>query len=382
MSSEPGENASTKPRRRLSLGYALLVGGILLAVSLLVGMPLLTQGDELSSTGTMGDGPSTAEPTPSPTGNADSFDPVELDSGEAATPDGPRERLGCEAFASLFTQVEPPFESVDDARAALEAFEQFAQQAPLEVADEAIIARDTFQELLDLEAVPPRLTPEYFPEEDLDDPVKVAEGIARFFQDNPDFTPAAKLLQDYYDSRCASGDTAADQPAEASTSEVSFTHPSWGEVRLVVEGPASPPGPATVTVYDLAGTVRWTYENESLYSLDLAGTGQYLPEYIEADPVDGPVDDTGHIFLTFNPGRYDGVIVLSPVDDGFEDFATLPPSDGYDTRFYNAYAIDVNGDGVYEVESFENDCVPSCAEAEATSTIYVWNGEDYVKEAP
>lgn len=385
MSTEPDGKGSGTRRRRLSLGHVLLAGGILLAVGLLVGVPLLIQGEETSSTGTLGEEQASEGPSRTPDSGSrtdQALEAFEPDRGEAVPPGGRDQGSGCEAFVPFFREIEPPFDSVDDLKVALDAIDRLAQGAPAEVAEEATIASDTFHELLDLDAEPARLAPDYFPEESLNDPAKVAEGIANFFQDHPDFARAGEVLQDYYDSHCAGARLAADEPTEATTREVSFNHPSWGDVRLVIEEPASPPGPATIKVYDRAGSVRWSYENELFYSLGLVGEGEYVPDFVDADPVDGPIDGTGHIFLTFNPGRYDGVIVLAPVSDGFESFETLPPSDGYDTRFYNAYAIDVDGDGVYEVDSLLIDCVPSCAESDITSTMFVWNGKDYVEETP
>jgi hypothetical protein len=40
--------------------------------------------------------------------------------------------------------------------------------------------------------------------------------------------------------------------------------------------------------------------------------------------------------------------------------------------------VDVDGDGVFEVHSSVNTCDPSCAEGDYITTIYRWNGTDYV----
>ena len=33
------------------------------------------------------------------------------------------------------------------------------------------------------------------------------------------------------------------------------------------------------------------------------------------------------------------------------NFGTLPPPDGYDGRFYSAHTFDLEGDGIYEIET-------------------------------
>jgi hypothetical protein len=160
---------------------------------------------------------------------------------------------------------------------------------------------------------------------------------------------------------------------------INFTHPSWGPVRLIIRqfsSDESEPGPASLEVIDEAGEVRFSYQNEFMYSFAPMGTGLYSGGMRGAPPIDA----AGHIFLDFNPGRYNGVIVLAPTPDGFNDFETLPPSDGYNTRFYYAETTDPDGDGTYEVQASGNDCEPSCAGGTTTSDLYRWNGSEYAVE--
>lgn len=145
------------------------------------------------------------------------------------------------------------------------------------------------------------------------------------------------------------------------TGVVAFEHPTWGPSSLVTSGVEA--GDYELDVVDADGAVVWSHQ---------FGTNWY-----ELAPNDPAVDDTGHLFVDFNPGRYNGIIILSPVEDGFEDFATLPAYGDYNTRFYYADAVDVDGDGMLEVEVSENDCNPSCADGAITSTVYAWDGEDY-----
>ncbi len=53
----------------------------------------------------------------------------------------------------------------------------------------------------------------------------------------------------------------------------------------------------------------------------------------------------GRIFIDYDPGRYNGVIILGPTVDGFEDFDALPPAGDYLGRFYYAEATDADRDG-------------------------------------
>jgi len=149
-----------------------------------------------------------------------------------------------------------------------------------------------------------------------------------------------------------------------------FVHPTWGLVKLVTDRNSEDgltPGPASLTVTDAAGVVRFSWRHEDLYWFGPAGTSPYADP---KDQVQSPVDTLGHIFLTFDPGRYNGVIVLVPTTTGFEDLQTLPPPDDYQTRFYCAGVVDLGHDGVYEVVE------PDFCGA----TTYRWRGTDYVKD--
>lgn len=95
-----------------------------------------------------------------------------------------------------------------------------------------------------------------------------------------------------------------------------------------------------------------------------------------ADPA---IDATGNAFITFNPGRYNGVLVLVPTDYGFADIGWE-----YDTHYqgrlayYYAELVGPNADGRYSIKQSSNDCTPSCAGGTTTDEILTWNGSDYV----
>jgi hypothetical protein len=143
-------------------------------------------------------------------------------------------------------------------------------------------------------------------------------------------------------------------------STIWFVHPAWGLVRLVTQRNSDDgrdPGPASLTVTDASGAVR----------------------YGEAD-VRAPVDTRGNVFLDYDPGRYNGVIVLVPTETGLDDLGTLPPPpDDYAGRFYCAATTDLDADGAYEiVEPKFCECAPECL-PDASRHAYRWDGADYVE---
>jgi serine/threonine protein kinase, bacterial len=119
----------------------------------------------------------------------------------------------------------------------------------------------------------------------------------------------------------------------------------------------------------------------------VTSSGKVLP----AIPVDArqtfgfanpATDATGNTFVTYNPGRYDGVLVLIPDADGFEDI-------GWDDRsssqhyygkhaYYDAKLVGPGANGEYTISQSHNDCTPSCAGGSVTTQDLHWNGSDYV----
>jgi hypothetical protein len=132
-------------------------------------------------------------------------------------------------------------------------------------------------------------------------------------------------------------------------------------------------------VIDGTGSVRWRWDSDC-YELLIPG-GATLDNFFgstyRGSEIDAPIDELGHLFLDFNPGRYNGVIVLRPIANGFATFGTLPPEGDYAGRFYYAEALDQDGDGRYEVDLHNNDCEPDCAGGTVTTVRYRWNGKDY-----
>ena len=150
------------------------------------------------------------------------------------------------------------------------------------------------------------------------------------------------------------------------TAQVPFEHPTWGRSLML----ATKPGEAllgqassNLVAIDSTETLRWYHELGFMEVLKFHNP---------------PIDRLGHIFITYNPGRYDGVGVLRPIIGGFDGISTLPtldePGGG---RFYSAQPIDVNSDGQLEIEQSSNDCNPTCAGGTTTTVLYHWDGRDY-----
>jgi hypothetical protein len=146
--------------------------------------------------------------------------------------------------------------------------------------------------------------------------------------------------------------------------QVSIQHPVWGKSTLITTATSAngtTMGTAHIAVIDAASQLKWSYTLPGMYSLA---------------PAPKPIDAAGHVFLNYNPGRYNGVIVLDAIGGGFDDFDSLRKQDNpAGGRFYSATATDVNG--TYEIDVAINDCVPDCAEGKLQHTIYQWTGTAY-----
>ena len=93
-------------------------------------------------------------------------------------------------------------------------------------------------------------------------------------------------------------------------------------------------------------------------------------------------DATGNTFINYNPGRFDGVVVLIPTDDGFEDIGL--DDSGYSGRlaYYYAEVIGPGSNGEFVIRQWQQDCTPSCAEGADTSEDLHWNGSGYAAANP
>jgi serine/threonine protein kinase, bacterial len=89
-------------------------------------------------------------------------------------------------------------------------------------------------------------------------------------------------------------------------------------------------------------------------------------------------DATGNTFVTYNPGRFDGVMVLVPTTDGFQDVGV--DETGYTGRlaYYYAEVKGPDANGEFIIRHWQQNCTPSCAEGVPTYQDLHWNGSDYV----
>ena len=131
------------------------------------------------------------------------------------------------------------------------------------------------------------------------------------------------------------------QVTEASVSDVcpgssctidsmDIDHPGWGPTRvfsLVEEGGDGIPNTALAAV-DSTGEVKWTFVGPFSYA-SAWGFGTDAPDEAEA------------LYVTYNPGRWDGVIALHPTEDGFHELPDGGGNGGYDDNgpmfLYNAF---------------------------------------------
>ncbi|WP_447925136.1 hypothetical protein [Georgenia muralis] len=147
---------------------------------------------------------------------------------------------------------------------------------------------------------------------------------------------------------------------------VTIQHPTWGEVTVSLTEDTDTEDGLTrygVQVRD-AGKILW-----ERFEYSIGDYGWSLN-----DPA---TDATGNVFIVYNPGRLDGIIVLRPVSGGMDHLGTADAQDDYLKQFYGAAAVDTDGDGDLEVRVFDNDCDPDCAGGTVSETVYHWDGSGY-----
>jgi len=152
-----------------------------------------------------------------------------------------------------------------------------------------------------------------------------------------------------------------------------FDHPSWNGARLQLLGTdpfqneyMSTPtyGSSQLVALDGQGRVRWHNPIDAMYDL-------HFPE--------PAVDSTGHLFVNYDPGRYNGVIVLAPTANGFDSFQTLLLDGDYSSRFYYADLLGPDAStGQYVIA--KHTCDTSCAPGPETDVYYRWDGTDYIAQ--
>jgi len=89
-------------------------------------------------------------------------------------------------------------------------------------------------------------------------------------------------------------------------------------------------------------------------------------------------DAAGTYFLSFNPGRYDGVVVLRPTTTGYTDLGSDATASGaMEMRFYPAWTEDDDGDGILSVvvghaEGYND------PDGSSWTVEHEWNGTDFI----
>jgi hypothetical protein len=153
----------------------------------------------------------------------------------------------------------------------------------------------------------------------------------------------------------------------ASSGQIDIQHPSWGEVTLVTtllsSLPDGSPNSAIVAI-DSHNRVMWRHD-----------TGDQR----EFSPAKPATDKSGNVFIIYNPGRHNGVIILRASKVGFDDFDSLPSPSNYGPRFYDASITDTDHDGILEIAKPAVDCQPKCADGKPRRDTYRWTGNNYLR---
>ena len=154
--------------------------------------------------------------------------------------------------------------------------------------------------------------------------------------------------------------------------QLPYTHRTFGSGLLaIVRGDSTIAGDLIVFVDSKANLLRWRA---------IPG-GHFLGGPFEVDRI-------GHILAMFGaggPGTW--VVVLSQSSNGFEDFGSLPRQDGRHGRRFagrgepNESIVDLDNDGIYEIQVWSNDCQPSCGVGVRKPSIYRWREGEYVRDS-
>ena len=166
------------------------------------------------------------------------------------------------------------------------------------------------------------------------------------------------------------------------TGQIMFKHPAWGFATLVttVHGDRYPSlgslHDAVFVVVDRNDQIR--YRSRSLVGIAMQWSGSSSEGFAPAQsfPDAARSNDDGNLFMTYNPGRYDGLIVLRPTLTGFEDFGSIPNPNSTSGAFYYVEVARLKTSAA--IIQTANDCNPSCAGGQITRTILQWYGGSYV----
>lgn len=154
------------------------------------------------------------------------------------------------------------------------------------------------------------------------------------------------------------------------TDSLEFEHSKWGRATLTTyaapHGEHSPSDPWGYKVTDEGGRTVFDKEVHGSPVYDLKIKGQ---------------DTNQNIFLSYNPGRYYGIIVLRATEEGIHDFGSDSFPSTYNGRFYYA-EVQPQTDGTHEIVLSKNNCHPSCATGLVTSENWKYDTslDDFIRE--
>lgn len=158
----------------------------------------------------------------------------------------------------------------------------------------------------------------------------------------------------------------------ALTSQATITHPAWGKlVFATFLSPMGSQGGGAIAAFTEEGQLVWSTRVSDLYELKVATPAQ---------------DSTGNIFVNWNPGRYNGIDIFQPTNNGFSIPSRKNPQEVsgqsaleyFEASFYYAALVGPGADGRYTIDQSNNDCTPSCAAGTITHKTYVWDGHQYI----
>jgi len=148
-----------------------------------------------------------------------------------------------------------------------------------------------------------------------------------------------------------------------------ITHDAWGPTTVAACGPTqgstSPVETVGVLAVDHRSNVKWSQA--------------YQGTYYELTMADPGTDASGNVFVMYNPGRYDGVIILRPTRTGIDLLVGPQPGEGSSSLDF--YGVEMHlVSGLYEITVRHDDCIPDCATSESYPETFTWNGTTYVSK--
>lgn len=163
-----------------------------------------------------------------------------------------------------------------------------------------------------------------------------------------------------------------DCPSCVVVGSLNFAHPKWGEVRL--EAYAKRPASEMVAPAEQAGYRVVAASGSILFNKRIDDQGSILYDFGVL-----PHFKDGFMFISYNPGRYEGIIVLRATAEGITDFGSDSFPGNYSGRFYSA-KVEQQSDGTFAIIRTINSCMPSCANGTYTKTTFTYDAgiDDFV----